>query len=144
MMKIKKIVILFSFLASAIWLYLWMYMCGTFPTYDKGLYIDDNVSYFIKQNKLSKEDSSRLQQAFQELKTYQISVGGSQPTIVLSLYKQNQDKRFPRYISIWLDEGYVYDGFYLDAFHERMLGKCSVVFKIDAKTKRLLHKLIEK
>jgi hypothetical protein len=48
-----------------------------------------------------------------------------------------------KFISVWLKEGFIYEGYFLDAWTERMNGKSSKVYLINEELKSFLDALFK-
>ena len=60
------------------------------------------------------------------------------PDLEFVAYVQGQE---PAYYSVWLEEGYIYNGYFLEAWTERMIDDRADVYRINRETRNFLQEL---
>lgn len=63
------------------------------------------------------------------------------PEFMLVGFEKNEEKT--DFYSIYVQEGFIYQGYFLDAWHDRMQGKSSPCYKLDRDTVQFLTQLAQ-
>lgn len=90
---------------------------------------------------LSVDEIHKLEVLLHSLKPVKREITTKADSCILFFAK---DKKEPVPLSIFLDEGILYEGYFQDAWTDRMQGKSSLCYKLDKNTKRFLSRLLEK
>lgn len=93
----------------------------------------------VKYNgiKLSKNQSEKLADLFADLQEVKKKVYEKPESFLIVTDKDNQIAEY----AVFIKEGFILKGDYLDAWTERMEGKSSVCYRLDNKTKKYLQHL---
>ena len=105
--------------------------------FEGGLQIPETAKLNVDGRPLDEAQSSRVRELCAKLKTRRLEVY-TKPDLVLLAESPGAE---PAHISIWLEEGFAFDGFYLESWTARMSGRSSPVFRLDGKTKRFFESL---
>jgi hypothetical protein len=117
-----------------------IYMTTGWPIarFTGGITIPADASLRVNETKLRPTEIDELRTAFGTLKTIKRSVY-SEPDFEILLFRPGEDE--PGYYSIWLRDGFIYEGYYLGAWTERMIRDYSKVYRIDSRTRNLLSSI---
>lgn len=124
---IKKIIVLFSFLICLLFIVSCVHKEINLMQYDYVRYNNQDIDYnTIKKlnNMLNKQ--KKTAHTFYEY-----------PDMLLECYKGNEKT----YISIYIKEGYLFKGYFLKAFTERMEDKKTKCYKLDNATIKILEEI---
>ena len=107
--------------------------------FEGGLQIPETAKLSVDGRPLDEAQSSRLRELCAKLKTRRLEVY-TKPDLVLLAESPGAE---PAHISIWLEEGFIFDGFYLESWTARMSGRPSPVFRLDGEKKRFFESLAQ-
>lgn len=149
--KVLSLLVLLILGSCAVLFYL-----GWLPFAKRGLKLDYITSITVKKKRLTAKQLKTFQSLAMNLSISSKEIY-SKPDFVLmkwtkptsnnsgksqtyfKVVKAKSGVKYPDALSIWLNDGFIYEGFYLDAWTARMSGQSSKIYYINGKMKTFLR-----